>query len=201
MNDAPPLDGPLLDGASGVEPILDRDESWARISRWFEDARVRRWYGGESHRCTPAQARETYRRRAIGESPVRAAFITHERAPIGYVQFYRVDAPEEYQLPPEHDVSRTWALDLFIGEPELWGRGIGGRIIELLCAHLEHELGAREILIDPRVENARAVRAYGRVGFEVVGRLRAYEEQDGVVHDGLLMRRLASGAAGQNVEK
>ncbi len=189
---APPFPAPLRDGDAGLAPIPDVEESWARISRWFEDPRVRRWYGGESHRCTPAQAREKYGPRARGEHWVRAVYITHHDAPVGYLQFYRVEDPREYQLPEHHDVSGTWALDLFIGEPDVWGEGIGSRVIGLLCAYLEG-LGAREVLIDPRAENVRAQRAYRRAGFELVGKLYAYEEHDGVMHDGVLMRRTLGG--------
>ena len=54
---------------------------------------------------------------------------------------------------------------------------------------LPGELG---ITIDPAAHNARAIRAYERVGFRRIGLLRQYEgSRDGTWHDGLLMDMLA----------
>jgi aminoglycoside 6'-N-acetyltransferase len=48
------------------------------------------------------------------------------------------------------------------------------------------------IVIDPAAGNARAIRAYEKVGFRGVGLMREYERgSDGTWHDGLLMELLA----------
>jgi aminoglycoside 6'-N-acetyltransferase len=52
--------------------------------------------------------------------------------------------------------------------------------------------GHHRFTIDPAAHNARAIRAYEKVGFRPVGRLRNYERgRDGSWHDGLLMDLLA----------
>jgi aminoglycoside 6'-N-acetyltransferase len=52
--------------------------------------------------------------------------------------------------------------------------------------------GHHRLTIDPAAGNARAIRAYERVGFRPVGVMRRYEgDLDGTWHDGLLMDLLA----------
>ena len=52
--------------------------------------------------------------------------------------------------------------------------------------------GHHRLTIDPAAHNARAIKAYSRVGFKPVGVMRQYERGlDGAWHDGLLMDLLA----------
>ena len=78
-------------------------------------------------------------------------------------------------------------IDLFIGTA--WqGRGIGPAAIRLVAEYLFSVRGHHRITIDPAAANERAIRAYEKVGFRQVGRMRQYERgADGTWHDGLLM--------------
>jgi aminoglycoside 6'-N-acetyltransferase len=58
----------------------------------------------------------------------------------------------------------TRAIDAFIGEPEMLGRGHGARFLRLLVERLLSE-GAPVVAIDPGVSNLRARRAYEKAGF------------------------------------
>jgi aminoglycoside 6'-N-acetyltransferase len=72
------------------------------------------------------------------------------------------------------------------------GRGLGPEALRLLIGWLISERGHHRITIDPAVANARAVRAYEKVGFRPIGVARDYERgPDGSWHDGLLMDLLA----------
>lgn len=72
------------------------------------------------------------------------------------------------------------------------GQGIGPEAIRTLARWLVTERGHHRFHIDPAVGNARAIRAYEKVGFRPVGVLRKYERMpDGTFRDGLLMDLLA----------
>ena len=81
---------------------------------------------------------------------------------------------------------------------QVTGRGHGTAAIRLLVRHLFEERGHHRITIDPAVDNAPAVRSYGKVGFAPVGTLHAaWRDDDGAWRDLLLMelvdrQRLAS---------
>ena len=62
----------------------------------------------------------------------------------------------------------TRGIDLFIGEPDMIGRGHGSAFIR---AFVDERLrsGAPRMVTDPDPSNTRAVRAYEKAGFEKAG--------------------------------
>ncbi len=71
-------------------------------------------------------------------------------------------------------------------------RGLGTEALRLLATYLIDERGHHRLTIDPAADNARAIRAYEKLGFKPIGVARKYERlDDGEWHDGLLMDLLA----------
>ena len=92
---------------------------------------------------------------------------------------------------------RHAGLDLFLG-PQHLGQGLGPESIRVLARYLIDERGHHRLVIDPAVENERAIHAYEKVGFKRVGVLRRYEKDaDGEWRDGLLMDLLAEELTGK----
>jgi aminoglycoside 6'-N-acetyltransferase len=86
---------------------------------------------------------------------------------------------------------RHAAIDLFL-DPAVQGQGLGPEAIRLAAHDLIERGGHHRITIDPAADNERAIRAYAKVGFRPVGRLRRYQRYpDGSWRDGLLMEMLA----------
>ena len=82
---------------------------------------------------------------------------------------------------------RHASIDLFLG-PNHQDQGLGTDAIRAVARYLFDVQGHHRITIDPSAANSRAIRAYERVGFVPVGRMRRYERgPDGTWHDGLLM--------------
>jgi aminoglycoside 6'-N-acetyltransferase len=82
---------------------------------------------------------------------------------------------------------RHAALDITL-MPAFCDRGLGPEAMKAAIGWLVAERGHHRFTIDPAAHNARAIAAYEKVGFEVVGTLRKYERgRDGSWHDGLLM--------------
>jgi aminoglycoside 6'-N-acetyltransferase len=91
---------------------------------------------------------------------------------------------------PEPDF-RHASIDLFL-DPAAQGRGLGPDAIRAMARHLFERDGHHRLTIDPAADNERAIRAYAKVGFRPVGRLRQYQRfPDGSWRDGLLMDLLA----------
>ena len=86
---------------------------------------------------------------------------------------------------------RHAGIDIAIRSP--WqGEGFGPEAIRTLARYLIDVQGHHRLSIDPAAQNVNAIKAYERVGFRVVGRMRSYERgTDGTWHDGLLMDMLA----------
>ncbi|MGH3031844.1 MAG: GNAT family N-acetyltransferase, partial [Gaiellaceae bacterium] len=91
---------------------------------------------------------------------------------------------------PDPD-NRHAGIDLFLGSP-YQRQGLGTDTVRTLARHLVRERGHHRLVIDPVVENERAIRCYERVGFKPVGIMRRYERGgDGVWRDNLLLDLLA----------
>jgi len=100
---------------------------------------------------------------------------------VGYIQSWEDRQPEFMHA----------NIDLFVTSDEQ-GRGIGPRAIHAVARWLIDARGHHRLTIDPAADNEHAIRAYAKVGFAPVGRMRAYQRMaDGSWIDGLLMEQLA----------
>lgn len=159
------------------------DDDYALMARWLSDERVLACYEGRDKPHSMALVREKYGPRALQDENVTPCIMQVERRPIGYMQYYPADV-EEYSF-EEH--GNVYAIDLFIGEPDLWGQGIGTAFVRLLLRYLFEQVGADWVILDPHVDNPRALRAYEKAGFRKIKILREHEIHEGKKVDSWLM--------------
>lgn len=92
------------------------------------------------------------------------------------------------ELDPDH---RHAAMDLAVA-PDQQAQGLGCDAMRAMARFLFRTRDHHRVVIDPAVDNVRAIRSCGRAGFRPVGVMRRYErDTDGRWHDGLLMDLLA----------
>ncbi|HEX6925188.1 MAG TPA: GNAT family N-acetyltransferase [Longimicrobiaceae bacterium] len=100
--------------------------------------------------------------------------------PIGFIQI----------IDPAREDSHYWgkdvaddlrAIDIWIGEADDLGRGLGTRMMELAIERCFSAPEVAAILIDPLLSNTRAHRFYQRLGFRPIG-ARRFGEDDCLVH-------------------
>ncbi len=144
------------------------------LLRWLTDPAVLEFYEGRDRRFDLAAIREKF----FSGNDIRRRIIEYAGRPAGYLQ--------DYSASPG---GRAAAFDLFIGEPVLWGRGLGRRIVGKLVRELFRNPAVETVQADPRVENRRAIRCYAACGFEPVRLLPANELHEGKWRDALLMVR------------
>jgi aminoglycoside 6'-N-acetyltransferase len=105
----------------------------------------------------------------LPDSPSTACIIEWDGAPIGFIQFYLwssyADGAEEVGIPFD---DRTYSLDVFIGDPEVAGRGVGTRVVDLLSNHILGKLGGSAVSLTTDVDNHQAQRCYVRAGFKKI---------------------------------
>ena len=167
----------LQEGPVALRPL--RGEDAGLLLRWLTDRRVLEYWDGPSAVFTPQRIQEDF---FEDEWNASRCIIQYEGKDIGYVQAYQLDGEmcKEYQYP--HPELLAFGIDQFIAEPGLWGQGIGRRFIRLLLGFLE-EQGAQAVVLDPHVDNPRAIRCYEACGFRKVKRLPKHEMHDGVLVD------------------
>lgn len=144
-----------------------------RLAELGCDTEVARWWPGITADDLVAKAE--------GREDVVAFAVERDGEVIGLAQTYEEPDPD----------NRHAGIDLFLGS-SYQGQGLGADAVRTLARHLVRERGHHRLVIDPAVENERAIRCYERVGFKPVGIMRRYERGgDGAWHDNLLLDLLA----------
>lgn len=170
----------LRDGALTVRPLRDGDAD--TLLRWLSDPRVLEFYEGRDAHFTPEAIREKF-----FDGELSRCIIEWEGIPAGYLQYYPLDGEGRAEYQFDGPEKKLWAADQFLGEPSLWGKGLGRRFLTLLLSHLFEEAGAEAVLLDPHAGNERAIRCYERCGFRKEKLLPAHELHEGEWRDCLLM--------------
>ena len=113
--------------------------------------------------------------------------VEYNNQPIGYGQIYQIagDDYEEYRYPETDAI--VYAMDQFIGEPAYWNKGIGTKYIKQICEFLKQDRKADVVILDPHKDNIRAIRAYQKCGFQIIGELPQHELFEGKKVDCWLM--------------
>jgi aminoglycoside 6'-N-acetyltransferase len=141
------------------------------VQRWLQEPHVAEWWHDpETFEFVSSDL----------DHPDMAQFIVMlEGRPFAYLQCYRMsDWDACFGPQPEG----TRGIDQFIGEADMMGRGHGSGFVR---AFIEDILGSSvpRILLDPKPNNSRAIRAYEKAGFT---RDRLVDTPDG---EALLMVR------------
>lgn len=171
------------DGDVAIRRMRDDPHDYRLMAAWLTDERVLEYYEGRDQPFPYEHVVEKYGPR-IREGPIVPCILYYRDQEIGYLQYYLVASAQDYEL---EDASDTYGIDVFIGEPEYWERGIGSRALAALVRYLLEQLGARRVVIDPDVANRRAVRAYEKAGFRKVKVLKEHEWHEGAKRDCWLM--------------
>lgn len=179
----------LYDGNLKVRPLKEADLPC--LLEWLTDERVLKFYEGRDTRWDEQAVHEHYFSEPDHDAEFLRTTIELDRRPIGYGQIYRLygDLYDEYQVPDTGGV--VYAMDQFIGVPELWDVGIGTRYVRMVTDWLVRERKAAAVVMDPRKNNPRAVRCYQKAGYEIVAELPAHELHEGTFEDCYLMRYTA----------
>lgn len=144
---------------------------------WLTDPRVTANSWNEDLPWDESKVQDHFFSSAEGENVTRC-IIEYEGRPIGYIQYAPVEKDSyrfSEQIPYER-FSGGYGIDLFIGEPELWGRGIGSSAVRSMKDYLIGTLGAAVVCADPVETNIQSVRCCVKAGFSPLGKIKDYDD-------------------------
>ena len=179
----------LLKGNLAVREMQDDAIDYLLMLDWLSTDVVAEHYGGKHLQWTAKKIHEKYKRK-IQEEYMHPCIIELDGKPIGYIQFYETckDGEPTGKEPELWMEPGNYGIDMFIGIPDLWGKGIGSRALHLTAQHLLSEKIASSVTIDPKISNERAIRAYEKAGFKKVQIMPSWEEENSKKYDSLLMQ-------------
>jgi aminoglycoside 6'-N-acetyltransferase len=161
------------------------------IARWRNEPHVRQWWQMDDDPVpyTLEDAREEYGPELEPDAQTTSAIILVRGEPVGYVQWYRwANYPEAAGMGMPDD-DNAHGLDIFIGEPDVVGTGIGSATVDLVCRTLFVERNASSVALLTAVDNEQAQRAYEKAGLRKVRRALDTDVKDGKRVESWLMVR------------
>ena len=163
---------PTLRGADvTLRPMTMADAP--HLVRWGSDPEFR-WYqwGRRPGPFAESEAR-SWIEHMSQEGKAGCWVIDRDHKPIGFANFRDL-----------HPKGKSCEIGIGIGEPALWGKGIGRQALELEVKYLFDELGLHRIGLSVVSHNDRAIWMYKRVGFVLEGIERdGVGREDGFVDD------------------
>ncbi|MFM5984579.1 MAG: GNAT family N-acetyltransferase [Sphaerospermopsis kisseleviana] len=172
-----------------IRRMMDSEFDYANLSKWLSDPQILEFYGDRSSRVDLESISTKYRPRTEKNSDVIACILELECSPIGYCQFYSIS--EGYFLPMENnrlfEIEHAFGIDIFIGDREKWGIGLGTKSIGILVEYLFKTRNATCVYIDPATTNERAIRCYSKVGFQKKIEIQNRETNGDRLVDSLIM--------------
>jgi ribosomal-protein-alanine N-acetyltransferase len=83
--------------------------------------------------------------------------------------------------------SKTADIGIMIGERSIWGKGIAGFTLSLVCEYGFNQLSARKLTAGALANNIAVIKAFKKIGFVEEGRIRSRLLIGGEYHDHVLM--------------
>ena len=128
------------------------------VRRWLAEPHVVQWWGDPSEGYDLVSG-------DLAETAMDQFIVSAGSSDFAYLQCYQIgDWHVTFGPQPEG----TRGLDQFIGEADMLGRGHGSAFIRAFIDRL-FARGVPRMVIDPRPDNPRAIRAYEKAGFEKAG--------------------------------
>jgi len=150
------------------------------VSEWYADDRVRKLMGDPP--ISRARRRQRYTDAVTGDGDAVFRFMIcrlDDDAAVGRVDLFDIDRTNGH-----------CAFGITIGDPDLWGQGLGTDGVNAVVDFAFGELRMERVWLDTDADNLRAQAAYTKAGFTVEGRLRHVWFQDGVHTDDIRMALL-----------
>jgi RimJ/RimL family protein N-acetyltransferase len=154
------------------------------LNKWENDFEVT-FLSGDPMR--PVALEETvtrYERDSKGEQREQVQFIIYEKAtlrPIGLAELRHINSR-----------NRTATYGILIGEKDCWSKGFGTETTRLMLDYGFTVLGLHNIDLTTSGYNQRAIRAYERAGFRIIGKRREAQRWGNRVYHEVIMDCLAS---------
>ena len=171
-----------------VRTLVESDK--ILLAKWLSNPEVLQYYEG---RDNPFDVEKVEQEFFVDEESVTRCLIEFDETAIGYIQFYEIDEEERRVYGYVDSKKVIYGMDQFIGEVSYWNKGIGTKLVSSVVEFLIREKGAGRIVMDPRMQNDRAIYCYEKCGFTKVELLPKRELHEGAYHDCWLMEYRKTG--------
>ncbi len=163
-----------------VRKMNNDDRDKALLLEWLSNPKLLELAYGEDAPWDIEKIENKFVKKTAESSNVVACFIEYDNRAVGYIQYYMLDE-DSYKFNSEVPYEKFiggYGIDIFIGYPELWGKGIGTGVVKSMVSYLMNTLGVKVVCADPEENNNRSVKCWIKAGFSPMGKIENYDEPD-----------------------
>lgn len=147
------------------------------VSGWYADDRVRKLMGERPMSFARRRQRYEEALKEDGDSVYRFVICRlDDDVAVGRSDVFEIDR-----------ANGSCAFGIAIGEPAMWGQGLGTDAVHAIVDFCFGELRMERVWLDTDASNERAQAVYRKAGFTVEGRLRHAWFEDGEYLDDIRM--------------
>lgn len=147
---------------------LMTNNDFGLMVKWLNNQKVLEFY--EEPPSNLDRVINKYGPRIEGEHYVTSCIVEYKNEPIGYIQYYKIQETDlkKYEFPKDQNI---YGIDQFIGEPKIWGKGIGSEMIRMMLEYLSDNKEVSKIVLEVKKHNRRAISSYKKCGFKQIKEL------------------------------
>ena len=146
------------------------EQDFPLLLKWLETPHVKTWWDSNVVWTMDKITRKygsyvnKYKTENGKKKSIFAFVILLDEQPIGYIQYY--DARDFLPLPANKtfDFQKTAAIDFYLGEESVLGRGLGSAILMQFVQNIVFEQ-FDTALVTPDIKNHSAIASYQKAGF------------------------------------
>lgn len=144
------------------------DNDFEVMVKWLNDQSVLEFY--EEPPSNIDMVIKKYGPRVEGKHYVIPCIVEYKNEPVGYIQYYELQEDElkRYGYSANKNI---YGIDQFIGDTQLWGKGIGTTMILMMLNYLSKNKGASSVVLEVKKNNSRAISSYKKCGFRKIKEL------------------------------
>ncbi|MFT4656755.1 MAG: release factor glutamine methyltransferase [Ilumatobacter sp.] len=173
-------------GSIVVRHLRNQIGDYAHLRAWLTTPDVLQFYDGRDQTFDLSRILARYGPSGdLEREGTTPAIIELNGEPVGYLQLYELLDPVVAASFEITDGPGVWSMDLFLGQPDLFGTGIGRVVCRAAAEFLLDQRKARDVVIVPHADNARAIAAYRAAGFDGSHIVANREMHEGQMHDAL----------------
>lgn len=143
--------------------LNNSEDDYKLLEKWYQREEVYTHF--EQRKLNYEEVKKKYYPRTKLDSKIPVFMIEYNDTPVGIIQYQAIDDENKklYAL----NIDNSFEIDIFIGEPNLYNKGIGRKSINLLSNYLFKEKKANAIVMCPLKENKNAIKCYENCGFKI----------------------------------
>lgn len=141
-----------------------KETDYDQLTEWLNNEDVLEFYGDKNDPFDLKRVIEKYEPRVKGLTRVKVCIAEYKNEPVGFMQYYQLDSVQLKEFGYKES-ELVYGMDQLIGRSDLLGKGIGTRMVRALVNYIQNEQITTAIVMDPHIDNLRAIRCYEKCGF------------------------------------